>query len=234
MCRLRALTCPASYLLIQTSSRSISSWLCLGQLLYMYFACSGYRVLSGLACMDRSHMESNTLQLSSTRGNHQKFKSVAGPGAAAASGAPSPCAARSSGAAGGRRNPCHTGLQQEDAGTGASASSAGSVLSSQMHSCHAKLFRQVSNACPQVAEHLRRKADVLGQLPCGQGAGCQAGGRASNACSSMRQLLCIGIHGRWLLLHAALRHCVSWRLAALSDKMLPCLVLELSSLRTDC
>ena len=39
------------------------------------------------------------------------------------------------------------------------------MLSSQMHSCHAKLFRQVSNACPQVAEHLRRKADVLGQLP---------------------------------------------------------------------
>ena len=73
------------------------------------------------ACMSR--MKGYGLQPSSTSGNHR----LAGAGAAPASGAPSPLPARSSGAAGGRRDLCHAGLPQQDAGTGTSASSAGSV-----------------------------------------------------------------------------------------------------------
>ena len=162
--------------------------------------------------MDRSHMKGNSLQ-ASTRANHQ----LAGVGAAAACGAPSPCAARSSGAAGGRCNPCQAGLQQEDAWTGASASSAGGVSSitagciPATQVCSSRLRAPVQNSYPQVVKHLRLKANVLRQRPCGQVAGCLASGQACKAWSSVQAIAVHRCSWKWLLLRAALRHCVSWR-----------------------
>ena len=108
-----------------------------------------------------------------------------------------------------------------------------------MHSCHANLFRQVESSRSE-------RLPLGGQAPEAQSksaraAAVRAGGRLPGKWPSMQgweqhvgncctQVFLDFPFFRWLLLRAALRCCVSWRLAALSKEILQSVIRELGSL----